>query len=346
MNFIALILIYAFFIFLPFLPGTIELLAPTDNKPLSVKMDYSRNARYFGWSFRKILKDSLKKTEFKNNTAEIRLSSGLEKIEMMYSDFDSDKKNLDHILFISGNLITEYANNFNKEIYVEGNASFRHNNIIRAAAINKDVEISGNSKIIRWLDVNGGIRAGENTYLGISASCGETFQLSKGCTFRRLFGHPILTLKDSSSVDYGLTDSERMDINNTSISTYFNKIINEDIIYDEPTVINGNLITNGKLEINNEFTINGSIKASGNITIKTVKNVNILGNIISDSIIRMAGNIKVDGNIFSQEEIDLEGVDVGNINEIKSVIAKKKLTLGKNVTIYGFVLTEGIGTVV
>ncbi|RZD14797.1 MAG: hypothetical protein EVJ47_00480 [Candidatus Acidulodesulfobacterium ferriphilum] len=346
MNFIILILIFAFFIFLPFLPGIIELLAPLDNKPLPVKMDYSRDARYFGRSFKKILKDSLKKAGFQKGTAEIKLSSGLEKIEMIYSDFNSDKKNLDRILLISGNLITGHADNFNKEIFVEGNASFGNNSIIRAAAVTKDVEIDDNSKIMRWLDANGRIRACENTYLGISATCGEEFQLSKGCKFRRLLGNPILTLKDPSSVDHGLADNGRFDINNASISTTLNEIINEDMRYDEPVLINGNLIINGNLDINSEFTINGDIKASGNITIKTLKNVNILGNIISDSIITMAGNIKVGGNIFSQEEVYLEGVDVGDINKLKSVIAKKKLNLGNNVTIYGFVLTEGIGTVV
>ena len=345
MNFIILILIFAFFVFLPFLLGIIELFAPMDNKPLPIK-GYSRDARYFGRSFRKILKDSLlMQAGFKNNATEIQLSSGLEKIEIIYSDFNSDKKNLEHILIVLGNLTTKYANNFNKEIYVEGNASFKYNNIIRAAAVNKDVEISGNSKIIRWLDANGGIRAGENSYLGISASCGEIFQLSKGCKFRRLFGNPILTLQDPSQVDYGLMDSEKMDINNTSVLTYFNEIINEDIIYDEPAIINGNLIINGSLEINNEFTINGDIKAGGNITVKNAKNVNFLGNIISDKTIRMSGNIKVYGNIFAQEEIELEGVEVGNINKTKSVISKKKLILGKNVAIYGFVLTEGMGIV-
>ncbi len=345
MNFIILILIFAFFIFLPFVPGIIELLAPEDDKPLPVK-DYSRDARYFGGSFRRILKDSFQRDGFEKNTSEIKLSSGLEKIKIIVSsDFNSYEKNMDHVLLVSGNLTAKHDSNFNKEIYIGGNAYFGDNNIIRAAAVDRNVEISRSAKIIRWLDVNGGIKAGEGTELGISASCGEKFQLSNGCRFRRLFGNPILTLQDTSKVDYGLMDSERTDINNTSISTYFNEIINEDMRYDEPAIINGNLIINGSLEINNEFTINGDIKAGRNITVKNAKNVNFLGNIISDKTIRMSGNIKVYGNIFAQEEIELEGVEVGNINKTKSVISKKKLILGKNVAIYGFVLTEGIGIV-
>jgi predicted acyltransferase (DUF342 family) len=344
MNFIILILIFAFFIFLPFVPGIIELLAPADDKPLPVK-DYSRDARYFGGSFRRILKDSFQRDGFEKNISEIKLSSGLEKIEIISSDFNSYEKKLDHMLLVSGNLTAKHNSNFNKEIYIKGNAYFGNNNIIRAAAVDKNVEINETAKIIRWLDANGGIKAGENSYLGISASCGEKLQLSNGCRFRRLFGNPILTLQDTSKVDYGLMDSERTDINNASISTYFNEIINEDMRYDEPAIINGNLIINGSLKINNEFTINGDIKAGGNITVKNAKNVNFLGNIISDKTIRMSGNIKVYGNIFAQEEIELEGVEVGNINKTKSVISKKKLILGKNVAIYGFVLTEGIGIV-
>ena len=266
---------FAFFIFLPFVPGIIELLAPADDKPLPVK-DYSRDARYFGGSFRRILKDSFQRDGFEKNISEIKLSSGLEKIEIISSDFNSYEKKLDHMLLVSGNLTAKHNSNFNKEIYIKGNAYFGNNNIIRAAAVDKNVEINETAKIIRWLDANGGIKAGENSYLGISASCGEKLQLSNGCRFRRLFGNPILTLQDTSKVDYGLMDSERTDINNTSISTYFNEIINEDMRYDEPAIINGNLIINGSLEINNEFTINGDIKAGRNITVKNAKNVNFL----------------------------------------------------------------------
>jgi len=67
--------------------------------------------------------------------------------------------------------------------------------------------------------------------------------------------------------------------------------------------------------------------------------------VISDNTIIMNGNIEITGNIFSQEEIEIEGVRVGHVGEVKSVIAKKKLTIGNNVTIYGFALTEGIGIV-
>jgi len=65
MNFVILILIFAIFITMPFIPGIIELLRPTDDKPMFIKMGYSKDARYFGKSFRKILRNSLKKAKFK-----------------------------------------------------------------------------------------------------------------------------------------------------------------------------------------------------------------------------------------------------------------------------------------
>lgn len=346
MNFIILILLFIIFITLPFVPGIIELLSPMDDKPLSIKMEYSKDARYFGKSFKKILRDSLKKAKFKNNMTEVKLSSGLEKIEIIHSGFSPDEKTFEHILLISGNLVTKGPNNFNKEIYIEGNASFGHGNMIRAAVVNKDAKLHGNAKIIRWLDVDGNIEASEGIDLGISASCGKKLQLSTGCKFRRLLGNPITTFKDILPVHYSIEKNEKnVSTANAVGLTYFNKIINEDMIYDKPANVKGNLIVNGNIEINNEFTIKGSIKASGKVTINTVKRVNIIGNIISDDIITMKGDIKIYGNIFSQEEVLLEGVDVGKIDKVKSVIAKKKLTLGKNVVIYGFVLTEGAGIV-
>jgi len=168
-------------------------------------------------------------------------------------------------------LIAKNNNIFNKEIYVTGNASFGRNNLIRAALVDKDVELTGNTKIIRWLDVDGNIKTEEGINLGISVSCGKELQLSKDCEFRRLFGNPISTFNNIFSTDYDISRDEKKHTDNHIVLTYFNKIMNEDIVHDKPTTVKGNLITNGNIEIRDEFTINGNIKASGNVIIKRKK---------------------------------------------------------------------------
>ena len=344
MNFVILITVFMILIFVPFIPGILELLFPIDDKAMSVRMDYSKDPSYFGNSFRRIMVSSISKGEFKERQNQIKLSSVPESILVIHGDFNSGGENFESILVVFGDLISKYNNSFNKEIYVKGNAFFGGGGVIRAAAVDKNAELKEQTKIIRWLDVKGCITVGEESHLGVSVSCGEKLQLSKGCRFRRLFGNPILTPVNARSINYGSLKNGK-NIGEPSIISYSDKIINGNIKYEEPVIIKGNLIINGNLEIKNEFTINGDIKANGKVIIDTAENVTINGNVVSESVISMKGNIKAVGDIFSQDEVYLEGINIGSFNNFKSVIAKKKLTLGKSVEIYGFVSTEGIGIV-
>jgi len=75
-----------------------------------------------------------------------------------------------------------------------------------------------------------------------------------------------------------------------------------------------------------------------------MENVTICGNVFADGDIRVGRGTIVLGNIFSQGSISLaSGVKISRPNIIKSIIGKKEVTLEKDVIIYGYVSTEGVG---
>ena len=88
----------------------------------------------------------------------------------------------------------------------------------------------------------------------------------------------------------------------------------------------------------------GNIKTHGNLIIG--KNVEVSGNIFADGDIEIGEGSVISGNIFSQGSVHvLAGVEIGVSGKYKSVIGKKGMALDQNVTIYGYVMTEGIGSI-
>ena len=105
-------------------------------------------------------------------------------------------------------------------------------------------------------------------------------------------------------------------------------ILKEDFDYDYD-----NLPEDKKIEIT------GNIKIEGNVNIETKsKYVKIDGNLISDGDITIDGSVWVLNNIFSQKSIKLSnGVIVGSLGKIKSVIAKRNIIIEGKVKVYGYV---------
>ena len=71
---------------LPFLPGIIELRKPQDDRALSINMDYSKDPRYFGNSFRGILTRALGTKSLSEGMKQVSLS----KEEKGYRNEDPD----------------------------------------------------------------------------------------------------------------------------------------------------------------------------------------------------------------------------------------------------------------
>ncbi|HUW97535.1 MAG TPA: hypothetical protein VMV40_01665 [Acidiferrobacter sp.] len=345
MNIGVLVAIFFGFLFAPFIPGLYELFFPKDDKPLSIEMDYSKDARYFAQSFRRLMHSYIPGETAGSERTKVQLSSGLETIKSFGGDFKTDSYDTDFksILLVRGDLTAGRNNNFSREVYVLGDADFGNNNVLRAAAVDKNVNVGRNTRVVRWLDAEGSINAGRGSNLGISTTAGGAIALSRDCTFKRLYGNPVCTPTNDVRPALPVDETEEA----TMVLDYSGKIHTDSLKFDKPTEINGDLITIGELVITDRCTINGSIKTDGKITIDSgAKEVLITGSIISESDITIRGNVKVLGNIFSQKAIFLKGAEVGMSGGIKSVISKRHISLGENVKIYGFASTEGAGVVI
>lgn len=104
------------------------------------------------------------------------------------------------------------------------------------------------------------------------------------------------------------------------------------------------IIAKAELTVGSYSSILGNVRGDDEVTFD--EHVNLEGNLFSESDIDLGpGNI-IRQNIFTQSEIHFsEGVLVGRPGHIKSVIAKKGIDIDKDVTIHGFLSTDGTGVV-
>lgn len=325
--------LFLILLLLPFLPGIIELIRPRDADPLFIKMDYSKDPRYFGSAFKDLLRNSLKEN-LSIGTKNIKLSKD-EKVEVTLSENIGSGKQVSDILYVKGNISSEKNTKFDKEIYVTGEAVIGEKNIVRAIASDSAIKLSEEVKIIRWLDADGSITADKYCDLGISASCGAELNLGLGNAFKRLWGNPVIT--------YGLP-SDNIVSDEEQKKLFKAELLDDKHLEVIPpfTKIEKTLIVRKNLEIKGNCTLTESVKAYGDLIVG--KNVKIYGNVFSEGNIEIGEGSEVSGNIFSQGTIRLQNrVKVGNPNTIKSVIGKKGVLIGRDVKIFRYVMTEGIG---
>jgi predicted acyltransferase (DUF342 family) len=124
----------------------------------------------------------------------------------------------------------------------------------------------------------------------------------------------------------------------------FWEVSRSQVITRPNTTLRTNFAARKELVIEENCLIYGAVKAYKNIYIK--KNTVIHGDIFCEKDIHIGDNCTLLGNVFSQASIYIgKGVRISQPETIKSVIAKRKIEVGKHAVIYGYILAEGEGLV-
>ena len=329
---------FLFLLVLPFLPGILELNQPHDACALSINMDYSRDPRYFGNSFKGILNRALNAECLSEGTGQITLSKK-ETVEIVSKTKIPAGNTVDHLMVVSGNFISLESVTLNKEVYVEGKASIGERNTVRALAAEGKVRLAFKTQVIRWVDAEGEFIADRSCDLGWSISSGRKLMLSPDCQFRRLYGLPILTWHDDQGEEISDTEEESEEIGDSAI------ISDRDWTIIPPrTRIDRTLIFKQNLRIKRNCVFDRDVKTYKKLVLE--EGVRIKGNVFAENGITTGAFTHILGNIFSQESIYLgKGSKIGRAGAIKSVVARKEIFLDRGVVIYGYVVAGKRGRV-
>lgn len=332
------ILLVVIFILMTAFPFILSLRSPKDeNGTLVVRSDNKKEPRYFPEAFKVMVKKALQQ-----GTADgIMVLSKPEKF--VYSHNLKDNVINDLVICNEGFIAVGPAT-FEKEIYSENTVVLDENIEARAVAANK-LLLMKDCRIIRWCDGEKEAYIGHGCDLGISATSKEYLQVMEKCTFRRLYAPQVDIMSEGDTKHHRREKRVPVQENMTV------RILPEDE-YDEvekdvkeisaDSTIKGNVITKNTLVIKEGTHINGHIKSRKDIVIE--KNVFIHGNVFAEGKIDIQSDVCITGDVFSQEDIYVGYNSViGQRGKVKSVVAKSRIFLCEEVTIFGYIGCDDCG---
>lgn len=319
----------------PFMGGWREMRLREDPLPLFINFDYLKEPRYFSVSFRNLFKGDFDKSDLASGIHEIKLSK-TEKVEVFEGGALRNRDEVKDLFYVKNNLSTDSGVVFDKEIYVKGNTVIGRENYVRALASDGEVMLATGTVISRWVDAEDKVMAEDDCDLGISVTSGKEVSIGRGCKFKRLYGNPVNTGGDRSKLE-NLLSQEYPVYDCVEDSTNIKEI-------KENTVNDFSIITVHALQIGSNSVINGHIKCFKGVVIGD--NVLVTGNLFSEGDVKLGSNCTVLGSIFSQDRVTLSPyTTIGQPGKIKSVIGSRSVVLSNDVTVYGYVSTDGEGIV-
>lgn len=325
---------------LPFVPAYYEFVRKRDAAPLSIKMDYVKDPHFFSQSFKQKFNESLTDANRTAGLHDMKISKQ-EMVEIVENAAIADDVRVSSVYYVKDTLNTGNRVAFAKELYVHGNANFGENNEVRALACNGDIFLGRGTKIVRWIDAVGSVKADDSCRLGVSVSCRNALMIAPDCSFSRLYGFPVIV---GSVANGALVNPTKTEVAESAL--YEDAPPERDFSNFPPhSRVENSIITNDSLTVGDSSVIYGHIKTYGNLALG--ENVVVTGNLFAEGTVRLGAGSRILGTVFTQDRVYVgRGVVIGTPGKIKSVVGKKGISLESAAAVYGYVMTEGKGIVI
>ncbi|KPL17963.1 MAG: hypothetical protein AMJ92_10210 [candidate division Zixibacteria bacterium SM23_81] len=343
-----LLSVFVLLIIIPFMPGFIEVTIPKDRYPLPVKNTrYAKDPRYLGKSARRILAEALEGKILEDGQHAVLMSKE-ETLDVSDQMVVPINERVENVQYVRDDLQTEAGVRFNKEVFVGGKAHIGAKSRLRTLACDGAVTMGEETRVARWLDAEGEITVGDGCNLGVSAASPRGISLGDRVQFKRLFGNPVTTpdyigrenTQPSTEPPRGAKIPNKIRTIKDTLDLH-----RRNLTLAEGEELEANLVVKGDLTCDEGSRLRGSAKVYGSTVLK--KNAMVMGDIFSEGPVTVGKGAVVLGNIFSQDAVKLlPGARLGREGALKSVIGKKEVHIAQNVSIHGYVLTEGRGRVV
>jgi len=314
--------------------------ARLDNSPIAIQQSYIKNPRYFAMSFQQKFEQAWQNYD---GTGVLRLSREEQVIEADKTTI-APLETCEAIVYAADqDFLPAEGVYFEKEIYAKKNAYFENIPVVRAVACKGHLIIGSDTRIIRWADAHGICIVYSHCNLGVSTTSGTRLVIGENCFFKRLYAPEIrLGVRDvAMELDSHLTTVSKAIV---APGIVYNLRYVDNEIVDRAGVLRSSIITQHDLTVLNGLEVQGSIRSSG--VVKLNDNAIVHGNIFAERDIYIGPNARIYGVVFSQESIFIDnGVAIGTPGKTKSVVARGDITFGNACRVYGYISTEGTGSI-
>lgn len=339
---VGLVLAFLILLLVPLVPGLLELRRPTDDEPPFIRLDYAKDPRYFGRSFRNMVGSAIP-TDQALGECEVFLSHK-EVVRIAHAIEVSPQEDVHQTLYVADSLRVADGAVLRSEAYSRGFVELGADVTVRAVAADGVLLAGPNLVVVRWLDGEKEITLGHHSDLGMSVSCEGPLRLGFGSKFSRLFGRPV-SLGDFVYSEWSLPSLDQQAI----LSTAEVKVISDAALYvgdfrgTPEQIVNADLVARGDVSIEQLGSVMGSVKAHGNVRLHP--GALVMGNLFCEGDILLQAGSRVLGDVFAQGRVVMEAdCVVGRPGRIKSVIARRGIRISRGCAVYGYILSEGPGT--
>lgn len=324
-------LLFVLMMVLPFVPGWLEMRRKKDIKHLYINGDFVRDPRYFSTSFKKKLLHGSTRISAVKEEQEVMLSK--KELLIQADKLTAGQKKFDHLVFFNRQPELQAGSVFQKEVYARQDIMFPEETLLRAAACEADCRLGKGSKVIRWIDAEKQLDIAENCQLDLSATAGQRLLVGGHCRFRRLYA-PVIDIQGGAArLPMGLKAAAAQ------------KILHRDVERIEAgQTLAGDVIAKGDFTLKAGAVLAGNLKVYGDLLLEDGSQIQ--GNVFSEKKVRLLGVNWIQGSLFSQGRIEAgPGCIFGHADAVESVVARHGIVFSSRTTVYGFVLTEGEGSI-
>ncbi len=324
-------LLFVLMMVFPFVPGWLEMRQKKDVRHLYINGDFVRNPRYFSTSFKAKLLQAAGSLSSLQATQAVMLSH--EEV-LVRADQHSKQQEFSQVMCFMEPPALLPESVFKKEVYAKQSIRFPAQTLLRAAACEEDCRLGEKSRVVRWIDAEKQLDIAADCELDLSATAGEKLFLARGCRFRRLYA-PLIAIAGGVPVEKPFPQEA-----GAAVRKVYRDL---DHIEAAKTLV-GDVIAKGDFMLETDAVLLGNLKVYGKLLLAA--GARIHGNVFSEKIVQLAGNNWIYGSVFTQGNV-AAGPDCtfGHAGAIESVVARQQIAFSARTIIYGFVLTEGEGSV-
>jgi cytoskeletal protein CcmA (bactofilin family) len=328
---VLLVLLAALLFVLPLVPALRELRLKRDAEPLNVIQQYAGEIRHFAYGFRnyiEAIREPLRHCVSEGTTATGTLPDGDEYLLVGGSDTLSlpigaktKGSTCALVLAVGRDAALPGGLTFLKEIYAAGHLVGGEQSSYRAILGEKDIHLRRASKLMRWAHAVGSFRADHDCDLHGRVSSDQEIALQSGCIFQRLNAPRIAMGCADVAAERALPAAPKLPLDRQSPDGIIGRrLIAGDFQIRSGEVINGNIVTRGKLRIGAGARVLGSVKSNKEMVVEA--GVTVEGSLISASTMHIGPRCQIRGPVISEHGILIEsGTECGSAETPTTVSA-------------------------
>lgn len=308
---------FAAIFFAPLIMGPLELIRRRDAAALPLTPRYVREPRFFARSFREKIRPFVSATV--DPAEQHRLTRSDDVVRVVDTLSYRPRARDNDVVVVRGDI--DYPSEITaKDQYVLGDAVGGDRLQARTILVDGSATLGPGMRIRRWIDAERSLTVGPNSSLGLSASAGAPVTLGPNVRFTRVFGTPVRTAANGGATRGAPATPDALTVGSGELHE-------------------GDVVARGDLRILAGAHVHGSLKCHGRLVIEAGALID--GSAIARGTVHVASDARITGHLFSEASIVVSsGAVIATEGARKSVYSAGRISLGPEVTVWGWVFAE------